>query len=755
MSSPQYSTPYSQLSYPSYTPLSVVPVKPNGGAGQRGSGHAGSAADLRLLRAAVHSDVARQHLGGPSSEAPQLLKNSVWPAPDTAKTVRRSTGALAFSSPSTRTNAPLYAPPPHTTAAENSTAGYSDVSYVQRGRSAAGTHLFPRPSPSHAVVAGTEVDVQSDVVSVTEAVPYLCAFQDECQSLLAMLRAPSAPSRGASAAALAAMQPPPTPPVLPLPPSPVVSVSTAAREMKREEPSAAAVELRRVPSPPPAPLLPAAGATTATSHLSSLSPVAAAASSGQPPADAAAASPPTSTTYAQLLHEMDELASLLQREGSAETSPTPSPQQPPQQQGRVSPSMHSRSSASTTAPSTQTEHLRETPEKQTRGRRESRTPSTPRLAPAPGELIGHSSSPFWAAQLLRWVVFLLEKKAGVLRRVQAFENTRAPQRRGAAADAPADTTTADSSALRISTGLLRLLHSLDVTASHVATWTVQQQRQVCTRVANLLAEVTAAEEGVVADLLNDAAAGATMEREVVMVQQPPSPSPPASAILPPDYRKDMLETLALLERASSENAALKAEAVRTQGELRTLRDAAKGERDAKREVAAHFDRVAAQNSDLATKVRTLEARLKEAETTERPTAQEGVLREQLERQTQHLRDLRREVDEGKEESDSLRRTVLQLRDALVRHRAVIDLLTRHRRAPNEGGVFVSGSRQTSAGGESPPMQLIEDILSGVREAPSSHSSAWWSHTQEEEEGDDGDESLRDRSDEASSDAFVV
>lgn len=769
MASPQYSTPYSQLSYPSYTPLSVLPVKQDGspawsgsGAQRRSSCSNGSDADLRLLRAAVMRDVALQNSSVDAADAAPCTVKSAWPTPDTA--VRhhhhqqqqqqtqhhRAAGVSALSAKSTRTNAPLYAPPPQLQPQRQPTPTirYSDIDQVRSLTSAtqlphhhaiahsetgAGSPgAGPRVLPSGAaVVGGTEVDVQSDIVRAAEAAPYLCAFQEECQALLALLNAPAR-----------------------LPPSTAVTTAAAI-------PPVVATAPDTLP-PPPLP------------HAVSSSPPPSSLSSSPPPvvvATAAADAAPAKTTYAQLLHEMDELASLLQHDDKVEEAEDvtakagaalqgrqrqeqqqqPSPPAPPSTAltsvdvRRETPDQqaHSASLSAVPTPRSEKQEPHDSQSQQSQQQQQQQRFSSPRLSPSAAELVTHTPIPFWTAQLLKWVVFLIGKKHSLLRRIQSFENTRAPRRRGAAtasacAAAEGGSPPAEASAVRVAEALLRLLRSLvAATRGGLEAWTAGQQRRLCTRVANLLAELTTAEDDVVAELLNDAAAGATMEREGVArlidplhgghpaaVVTKPSPSP-AAAPLPPAYRKDMLETIALLETISQENRSLKLQVMNTQDELKTLRDEVQGERDAKNEVAAHFDRVAGQNSDLTAKLRDAVARLEAAEAKALPDPQEAALRGQLDRQTSNLRDLRRELDDAKEECDTLRRTVLQLRDALVRHRAVIDLLTRHRKRRQVGGSETrpSGSRQASSRPESPPMQLIEDILSGVRDAPSSTSTS--------------------------------
>jgi hypothetical protein len=751
---------------------------------------------------------------------PQHSTGLGWPTPDTASGLRRTTTAAAaapasaagtyslFATPSTRTNAPLYAPPPQQQQQQQqqqqlqgplrhsaSSIRYSDIDRVRSvPPGGAGAALMQRASPpafpamhptcsmtmsGSAVVSGVEVDAQSDVVCAAEAAPYLCAFHEECQSLLALLNAPPAQPRCAVVAEGPA----------PLPPSPVAQwlqqpplreTSAAAFDVAVPGMSGVVSALRPAPVAPamassattaatPRPTPPPADVPQAASSTSSPSPVAVA-----PPGNAK--TEPTgvttisnaTTTYAQLMAEMDKLALLLHEENDASTE---------HGSGRGSPlSGVSESPAHSTAspPTSAGDGGRETPEKQARPphagshtkcsdegpprRRQQQQRLSPasRLAPSPVELVAYPSNSFWPTQLLKWVVFLVEKKLSVLRRIEAFEDARGLRRRNSTTDASTaevGTVSEGSTAVKVADAVLCLLRSLDPAASDVEGWTSGQQRHLCTRVANALAELTSAEEVVVADLLNDAAAGATMEREgmkgatlsaaakesggqlsaLVTTPPPPSTPPQAACLLPPEYRRDMLETIALLENISRENKALKVQMASTQEELKTLHNAVQGERDAKHDVAAHLERVAAQNSDLASRLRDTEAKLHAAEAEAeanmkaKSNVQENVLlREQLDRQTANLRDVRRELDDAKEESDTLRRTVLQLRDALVRHRAVIDLLTRHRRGRQHGGsasaVRPAISPQMSSRPESPPMQLIEDILSGVRDAPSSTST---------------------------------
>lgn len=912
MASPQYSTPYSQLSYPSYTPLSVMPVKsadspwPGSSSGHNynattnknnGSYHAfspqqqeqlqrrplhGGESDLRLLRAAVQHDVAQQQKNNTTAaastaglsqaahaESSHVVLGPGWPAPDTANAQRRSAGFSALVTPSTRTNAPLYAPPlpqqihqhpqqhqhllqpPPQHQQQQPTSSSIRYSDIDRVRSVPAAALPQRVSPPFTssgptTVGGVDVDVQSDVVRASEAAPYLCAFQEECQSLLALLSAPPpqlpaqpwrSPSPETAATALESVGLPAR-----LPPSPyqLAGAQPQSHHAQQRPTHEGSTTLSHTASPDlvramanlrPAPMAPSYAGTEATSQQTpastpppaavkaatspaeslpslhaSLSPVAAAPAT-EGVMDASAAHP-ASTTYAQLLQEMDELASLLEHEDTASsnhTSESTANESQPQEQASLPPppapsrpasKAPSQSPADVTAsPAATSERERETPEKVKRppppppsssGRqsrhssepqqvRPQQPPSRSRLAPSPAMLVTHVPSSFWAAQLLKWIVFLVDKKQRVLRYIQAFESARTPQRRdGAATASAAGAATAtgtptsaapgpggesagvdaapaeEAAAVAVADALLELLRSLRSPEGDGEGWTAPgpQQRHVCTRVANKLAELTAAEEAVVAGLLNDAAAGATLEREVGpsgrqsgLVATPQTTLAPAlhaapAAALPPEYRRDMLETIALLEKISQENAGLKRQVADTQDELKTLRREVRGERDAKNEVAAHFDRVAAQNTELAGRLRDAEARLHaaEKEAATRPAPQDDALRDQLDRQTGHLRDVRRELDDAKAESDTLRRTVLQLRDAVVRHRAVIDLLTRHRRGRQQSG----GAGQPSGTGptDSPPMQLIEDILSGVCDAPSTTATSLSNSVavEEDEEG---------------------
>lgn len=665
MASPQYSTPYSMLSYPSYTPVSVVPAKVDRDSSAYSRGSAGP--DLSLLRAAVQSDVAQQH-----HTAPLLAGSAAWPAPSVAVAARtRMHASPSAAPPATRVNAPLYAPPQAVKAAlrppGDALPYYSDIFGVRTAASAV--------SPVAHGSTGVEADVQSDFVSVSQAAPNLCAFQQECHSLLAMLNASAATGRSAPRLAQPAQ----------------AAVEVPAAQLSRCS-----------PSPPPTVVSPTSSALSTERRC------------------AAAAAPAHSTTFAQLMREMDDLASVLHGSNYVDAAPTAQPAAP--------------ASVSSTIGDD-----RGTPEKLQRPRREAprRPGASLLLAPTTAELVHAPAGPFWAAQLLKWIVYLVKRRRCALERVQAFQEARTPARREAAGSdvnasaagespgAAADTPAAPSYAgLRVTDGLLRLLRSLNPSESDVNSWTPTQQRQVCTRAANLLAEMTATEEGVVADLLNDAAAVATLEREGLAVEAAASPAEaPASAS--DAYQRDM-ETIALLEQLTQENASLRASLEKANGQVAKLREEARRERASKAELGQHYDHMAAETAKLAAQLQESQTRLRQAEAQTKPLPQEEVLRNQLDRQTLHLRDVRAELDDVKDESETLRRTVLQLRDALVRHRAVIDLLTRRRRE-RERATAAAARRSGSPGAcspglESPPMKLIEAILSGACDPPSTGSS---------------------------------
>ncbi|KAK7201834.1 hypothetical protein NESM_000250400 [Novymonas esmeraldas] len=665
MASPQYSTPFSLHSYPTYTPLSVAPVKGHGSPAHSSGGTA-----------------AVDHAAHPHLSSFSVSRSGTgWPAPDVGvvSAALRSDVSAAAPQP-TRVNALLYAPPVAVTTARTPAAAasttahayshFSDIHNVRTLTSAVPSVHHARRAGRAVAEAGADVvDVESDVVSVSEAAPNLCAFRDECHNLLALLRA-SSPQRHTAATP----SPGPRPGSADAAPTPAVASLLLTRQLPHVPTTrSSSVSV----SPPP------------SSHVPLLN------------SGAASASPVPTVTYAQLMREMDDLADLLaDRAEEREQTPRAAALQPtrrdlPERAG--------------------------TPEKLHRSTR--RTSPSPLLAPSAAELVHAPASPFWTAQLLKWIVYLVERRQCTLQRLETFEDVRAPDRRGACAADGADGAEAAAervpSATRLTHGLLRLLRSLDPATSDVNAWTAAQQRHMCTRAANLLAEMCAAEERVMADLLNDAAAGATLEREGAV-------SAPAATV-PELYRQDMADTIALLEQLSQENTALRRQLTEAHAKAAKHRESAKRERAARAEVGEHVDRLVAENSALTAELREAEAGLRQAEALTRPVPQEEVLRNQLERQTLHLRDTLAELNDVRDESDTLRRTVLHLRDTLVRHRAVIDLLTRRRRERERAAAAVarrSGSyRGLSPGPESPPMQLIEDILSGACDPPSSASTS--------------------------------
>ncbi|KAG5486416.1 hypothetical protein LSCM4_07344 [Leishmania orientalis] len=739
MTSPQYSTPYSALSFPTYTPLSVAPVKQDGSP---------VGADPLPYRAAVRADMAHQHAAHTSAlqlpYAPSAAVNNgaeCSPA-NVGTTSLVQSGELFSAAPHlTRANAPLYAPPgavkaapvllggatPPVPAAEphySDIAGVRDLSSVPPARQSA----FHSYAPAVVVVDGTEVDVQSDVVSVTEAAPNLCAFQQECRSLLALLNASSRPRRVA---------PSPNIPAL-LSKAPLSPVADNAATSALEAALRPETQLIAIPSGQ-APASTSAEASPSSPSLAS----------GRVGVKADTVSTTHSTTYAQLVKEMDDLASLLKEEEELRGRQSAVPRQPSGAVANLAQGARAGVAATETAlPSLRaTNPLADTPEKlrrptaETHRRDQSWQPSVSFLAQGPADVVHAPTGSFWAAQLLKWIIFLVEQRQSALQRIQAFEDARAPGRRGACRGAVTNDLAANlpPSVIRVTDGLLRLLRSLDPVNSDVDTWTTTQQRHMCTRMANLLAEMTATEEAVMADLLNDAAAGATLEREGTAKELSTSVavvSPPVHDVSEA-YRQDMRDTIALLEEVSQENKALKLRIEQVQGEAAKLSDEVERETAAKKELGEYFDGLASENSRLAVELREMEAKLRQAETLSKRVSQEEALRNQLDRQTLHLRDVRAELDDAKNESDTLRSTIRLLREALVRHRAVIDLLTRRRRARERSAAAIarqSGSRcSISQRPESPPLQLIDDILAGVCDPPPTPSSSALS-----EEKDDGD-----------------
>ncbi|CBZ24044.1 hypothetical protein, unknown function [Leishmania mexicana MHOM/GT/2001/U1103] len=600
---------------------------------------------------------------------------------------------------------------------------YNDIASIRDLSTMPLTHQLPSHSRAQTlVVDGTEVEVQSDVVSVSQAAPNLCAFQQECQSLLALLNASSCPRRVA---------PPPSSAVAPshILPSPVADVDATGA-------LAPAVRQERQPV-----TLPVARAPASTLSSPEESPPSPSVVSERVGVGVTAAAPAHSTTYAQLMQEVDDLASLLNEEEEGLRG-----------QQSVASCQHSEAGATPAhgvrgdyaapiapLPSVEvTSSLADTPEKQrpqaveTHRRDRSQNPSlSPLLAPRAAEL-GHApTSPLWAAQLLKWIIYLVERRQNALQRIQAFEDARAPGRRGACAGTVAGEAAASTppSAIRVTEGLLQLLRSLNTETGDVDKCTATEKRHMCTRIANLLAEMTATEEDVMADLLNDAAAGATLEREITVKESTTTMSaalPPSSAVSE-TYRKDMMDTLTLLDQVSQENRTLKLRVEEVQGQATRLGDEVERERAANMELGKYFDQLAAENSRLTAELNEMEAKLRQAEAVAKSVSQEELLRNQLDRQTLHLRDVRAELDDVQDESNTLRKTILQLRDALKRHRAVIDLLTRRRRERERAAAAAarrSGSRcALSPRLQSPSMQRIEDILSGACDPPSSSSSS--------------------------------
>ncbi|KAG5511269.1 hypothetical protein GH5_07511 [Leishmania sp. Ghana 2012 LV757] len=743
MTSPQYSTPYSALSFPTYTPLSVPPVKQDGSP---------VGADPLPYRAAVRADMAHQHATHTSAlqlpYAPSAaVNNGAECSPSNVGTTSRVQSSELFSAAPhlTRANAPLYAPPgavkvapvllggaaPPVPAAEphySDIAGVRDLSSVPPTRQSA----FHSYAPAVVMVDGTEVDVQSDVVSVTEAAPNLCAFQQECQSLLALLNASSRPRRVAPSPNIPAV----------LSKAPLSPVADNAATSALESALRPERQLLAIPS---------AQAPTSTLSSAEASPSSPSLASGRVRVKADKVGTTHSTTYAQLVKEMDDLASLLKEEEELRRRQSAVSRQPSGAGANLAQGARAGVTATETALLSvrATNSLADTPEKlrrptaETHRRDLSWQPSVSFLAQGPAEVVHAPTGSFWAAQLLKWIIFLVEQRQSALQRIQAFEDARAPGRRGACRSAVTNDSAANlpPSVIRVTDGLLRLLRSLDPVTSDVDTWTTTQQRHMCTRMANLLAEMTATEEAVMADLLNDAAAGATLEREGTAKE----PSTSVAVASPPvhdvseAYRQDMRDTIALLEGVSQENKALKLRIEQIQGEAAKLSDEVERETAAKKELGEYFDGLASENSRLTVELREMEAKLRQAETLSNRVSQEEALRNQLDRQTLHLRDVRAELDDVKNESDTLRSTIRQLREALVRHRAVIDLLTRRRRARERSAAAItreSGSRcSISQRPKSPPLQLIDDILAGVCDPPPTPSS---SAPSEEKDSDDGD-----------------
>ncbi|KAG5485068.1 hypothetical protein CUR178_08038 [Leishmania enriettii] len=741
MTSPQYSTPYSALSFPTYTPLSVAPVKQDGSS---------VGADPLPYRAAVRADMAHQHAAHTSAlQLPYVPSAAVNNGAECFRanvgtTSRVQSSELFSAAPHlSRANAPLYAPPGAVKVAPVQLGGaalpvlaaephYSDIAGVRDLSSVPPTRqsAFHSYAPAVVVVDGTEVDVQSDVVSVTEAAPNLCAFQQECRSLLALLNASSRPRRVAPSPNIPAV----------LSKAPLSPVADNAATSALEAALRPETQLMAIPS-----------AQAPASTSAEASPSSPSLATGRVGVKADTESTTHSTTYAQLVKEMDDLASLLKEEEELRGRQSAVSRQPSGAGAHLAQLARAGvAAAETVLPSMRaTNSLAHTPEKlrrptaETHRRDQSRQPSLPFLAQGPADVVHAPTGSFWGAQLLKWIIFLVEQRQSALQRIQAFEDVRAPGRRGACRGAVTNDSAANlpPSVIRVTDGLLRLLRSLDPVTSDVNTWTTTQQRHMCTRMANLLAEMTATEEAVMADLLNDAAGGATLEREGTAKE----PATSVAVAYPPvhdvseAYQQDMRDTIALLEEVSQENKALKLRIEQMQGEAAKLSDEVERQTAAKKELGEYFHGLASENSRLAVELREMDAKLRQAETLSKRVSQEEALRNQLDGQTLHLRDARAELDDAKNEIDTLRSTIRLLREALMRHRAVIDLLTRRRRARERSAAAIarrSGSRcSISQRPDSPPLQLIDEILAGVCDPPPTSSS---SAPSEEKDSDDRD-----------------
>lgn len=348
---------------------------------------------------------------------------------------------------------------------------------------------------------------------------------------------------------------------------------------------------------------------------------------------------------------------------------------------------------------------------------------------------------------LRWAAFLAENRQWQLQAIQhRYRGVPLVQQRSI------DTANRTAAvALESIAALYRLLISEDQLRGAMAPGGVSaSEKTLCTAVSNALASLSIADNDMMATVFDCVVAPSASPGN-------PFDAPPVACngIVPPSldgsqpqpeptegvYREELKISAMLLRDLQAENTALREELGEVLKKREKTKRHLKREREEKANIAKHFDVVTGDNAELHRRICQLEGELHQLRAADpedgaeraaqRALAEEerakmqtvrgeyARLAAQLERQTDNVRDLREDLLSSERENDALRRTIGMLRDSLVRHRTVIDLLTRDQAPLTPGADRSTGSATPQRANGRPSKQLIEGILAGTISIPSS------------------------------------
>lgn len=361
---------------------------------------------------------------------------------------------------------------------------------------------------------------------------------------------------------------------------------------------------------------------------------------------------------------------------------------------------------------------------------------------------------------LKWALFLIDNRLQRLQRVHQHRSAASPS----SSTAELSERLAFEAATKAASNTRDALLSLEECVGTVGAGGLrdlgdvaglQRHKQLCVTVANGLANLALAEDEVFAKVLGSLPEQRLSGDDALNASSSSRPGTPRAQTPPQkeaedrstneseEVREAFKKTALLLCELKTENTALKDELQDTLRKREKTKRHLKREREEKDKIAQHFNVVAGDNAELHRRVRQLEEELAEQERKcealmqkggQRPLTDEeraaaearneeyNRLKAQMERQVSHLQDLRNELLSSERENDTLRNTIGQLRDSLVRHRTVIDLLTRDQLSPSPLPDRNSVGRSSPRPERGPPMRLIEGILDGTVSLPSSSLS---------------------------------
>lgn len=203
----------------------------------------------------------------------------------------------------------------------------------------------------------------------------------------------------------------------------------------------------------------------------------------------------------------------------------------------------------------------------------------------------------------------------------------------------------------------------------------------CTVVSNCLSEVIRREDEIFGALLSTADAVATVHAE-----HGDSADRGTDA-----YRGELRRTAFLLEDLRTENIALHRELAGVERKRQKTKRHLEREREEKRNIGRRFDAVASENAALHRRAQLIEVECDAGAPThpisfvsqaDHRSALDAMreeydrLKSQLDRQMRGVQRLRAELLASEREKDSLRHSITQMRKSLLRHRSVIELVTR-------------------------------------------------------------------------------